>query len=74
MNTKQPALSNEERMNKAIALILEYGGNDGAHHKQWTLDQALRVLTGDNYAAAIAEYENGADGPKTYEWDAGIAP
>jgi hypothetical protein len=74
MNTQQPVPSPEERINAAVYLILEVGGIDGAHHKQWTLDQVLRVLTGDGYASAIAEYEQGADGPKTYEWDTGIAP
>ena len=86
---------------KRIAKALEkarYGGEDGAHHKQWVIDQMLRELTGcpvnlkqgidyngkpytfkslgesDEYLQWVAEYEEGEDGPHTYEWDTGIAP
>lgn len=60
---------------KSILLIIfEYGGIDGAHHKQWLLDQVVRELTGDEYNDYIREWEDGEDGPKTYEWDIGIAP
>lgn len=58
----------------ALATIYRYAGIDGEHHKQWLLDQVVRELTGENYAQWIAEWEAGEDGPKTYEWDEGIAP
>lgn len=29
----------------ALAEIMQSGGVDGAHHKQWTLDQVVRILT-----------------------------
>jgi hypothetical protein len=58
---------------KIIDLIGEYGGIDGAHHKQWLLDQILRVAL-DNYGDWVGEYCDGEDGPNTYEWDTGIAP
>lgn len=35
------ARSDSERIINACALILEYGWIDGAHHKQWVLDQVL---------------------------------
>jgi hypothetical protein len=44
---------NEERFSKAVDLILRYGSVDGAHHKQWVLDQVLRILLEDNYEEAV---------------------
>lgn len=61
------------QIEEALSLA-EYGQIDGAHHKTWTIDQMVRVLTGDNYDAWVAEYRRGEDGPETYEWDTGIAP
>ena len=58
---------------KALNIIREYGGYDGSHHKQWVLDQLVRTLT-DDYEGWVRRYESGEDGPKTYEWDEGIAP
>lgn len=60
----------ESKIEQAISLIYEYGGIDGAHHKQWLLDQVLRVLLGDEYAEWIEGYCEGDE----YEWDTGIAP
>lgn len=62
------------REQKALDLILRYGGIDGAHHKQWVLDQVVRALTGDKYDEWVATYCDGEDGPDTYAWDEGIAP
>jgi hypothetical protein len=36
----------EERIEKALGIIHQFGGIDGAHHKQWVLDQVVRALTG----------------------------
>ena len=58
---------------KTTMLIEEYGGFDGGHHKQWVLDQAIRLLV-DDYDEWIRQYENGEEGPNTYEWDVGTAP
>lgn len=59
---------------KALDLIAEYGGIGGGHHKQWLLDQVVRVLAGDKYKDWVGEWQDGEDGPNTYEWDTGIAP
>ena len=37
-------LTPEEKIQKAVTLIISYGEYDGAHHKDWVLDQALRCL------------------------------
>lgn len=52
----------------------DYGQVEGAHHKAWVIDQAVRILTGDDYQAWVTEYCAGEDGPETYEWDEGVAP
>lgn len=61
---------------KVLNLIKDYGGIDGAHHKQWLLDQLVRAITvhPEAYAEWVADYEAGEDGPDTYSWDEGIAP
>lgn len=58
----------------AIDLIIKYGGIDGEHHKNWVLDQVMRVLAGDQYAKMVAEACVGEDGPNTYTWDCGTPP
>ena len=59
---------------KALYIIRRFGSIDGDHHKAWVLDQAVRVLTGENYPEFVAEAKAGEDGPETYGWDEGIAP
>ncbi len=53
------------RKSSIVALIMEYGYIGGAHHKQWLIDQILRIALKDEYEAFIKEFEC---------WDAGIAP
>lgn len=61
------------RLSEALDVAL-CGGIDGAHHKAWVIDQMVRHLTGDGYAAWVAAARDGEDGPETYSWDEGIAP
>lgn len=63
----------EEKVDRALGVIEEYGGIDGAHHKQWVIDQVVRVLV-DDYPKWVADMCEGEDGPDTYDWDEGIAP
>jgi len=37
-----------------------YGGFDGAHHKDWVLDQIARILKGSKIIIEEARWENGA--------------
>lgn len=66
--------SAEETRLNALKVIEEYGGIDGGHHKQWLLDQIVRILAGKDYPHWVGEYEDGEDGASTYSWDTGIAP
>jgi hypothetical protein len=64
----------EEKIKAALEIVMRYGGIDGAHHKDWVIDQMVRTLTGDRYEEWVKEACDGEDGPDTYEWDVGIAP
>jgi hypothetical protein len=63
-----------ERIQRALAFARDYGGTDGDWHKAWVIDQMVRALTADGYAAWVADAKDGKDGPDTYEWSEGIAP
>ena len=72
---KPPAKAgNASRIGKALAIAQDFAGVDGAHHKDWIIDQMVRALTGKKYKAWVRQCRNGKDGPNTYEWDIGIAP
>jgi hypothetical protein len=60
----------EDRINKALDIAWESSDTDGAHHKQWIIDQMFRVLVGDDkvYQMMISYYNQKG------EWDVGIAP
>jgi hypothetical protein len=64
----------QDRIDSAIALAVQYGGIDGAHHKDWVIDQMVRALAGDQYETIVTEACVGEDGPDTYTWSEGIAP
>lgn len=68
---KKPLVS---QINEAIELAVSYGGIDGAHHKDWVIDQMVRKLAGDSYEELVADACAGEDGPSTYSWNTGIAP
>jgi hypothetical protein len=63
-----------ERIELAIRTAMDLGSFDGDHHKQYALDQVVRILAGDRYEQLVADWCAGEDGPETYSWDEGIAP
>ena len=65
----------EERVDEALA-FLGQGNVDGAHHKDWIIDQLLRILVGseEDYEKWVKDFCDGEDGPETYAWDEGVAP
>ena len=67
-------MTDNQKIEDAIGLIVQYGGVDGAHHKAWVIDQVLRILAGDEYNEVVRTICAGDDGPDTYEWDKGIVP
>lgn len=62
------------RILSALDLAVRYGGNDGAMHKDWVIDQMVRLLSGLDYDSVVTYAKAGEDGPDTYDWDVGIAP
>lgn len=86
MSTPTP----DQRIAFAKNIAVQYGGIDGAHHKDWVIDQMVRALCGvpcspnasdfpddgenDEYRALVRGACEGQDGPDTYSWDIGIAP
>lgn len=91
-------LQESARRDAALAVIERHGQTDGAHHKQWVIDQVVRHLLGcpteikafhwpgskpyvaeimgenDSYKQWVKDQCSGVDGPKTYDYDQGIAP
>ena len=55
---------------RACAMLVKCMLAEGAHHKQWHVDQAIRTLAGKAYPTVIRIYEDIA-GEK---WGTGIAP
>jgi hypothetical protein len=53
-----------ERIQDAIELAKDSPHTDGAHHKQWIIDQMLRLIAGPLYEQIAADVN----------WDEGIAP
>ena len=43
----------------ALYWIGSYGQIDGAHHKNWVLDQVARILQGTEVIVKVAKWENG---------------
>lgn len=53
----------------------EYAGVDGAHHKQWVIDQMVRSLIGEDYYSEwVKLYELPGEDGGICTWDIGIAP
>ena len=52
---------------KALALLVMSGQTEGAHHKAWAIDQAIRVLAGDDYERLVEAYRDNGE----YSWDEG---
>lgn len=50
------ALSTNESISR---LITVFGGIDGAHHKDWLLDQVMRLVHGGVLDVKRAKWENG---------------
>lgn len=56
---------------RAVALALRYGMIDGSHHKQWVIDQMLRLIAGEGYSQVMEIFNSDDEYEK---WDCGIAP
>ena len=67
----------QQKINKAITLIIGHSQVEGGHHKLWVIDQVLRVLAGDEYEKVIFIHNMGrvcSDEEEVNMWNCGIAP
>lgn len=63
-----------KRIRDALEIAFTYSQIDGSHHKEWSIDQMVRCLTGSDYDDFVRTYKDGEDGPETYAWSVGIPP
>jgi len=63
-----------EKIEDAVQIAFENGNIDGAHHKQWVIDQMVRALLGPEYKIWVERHNanNTRDGYPP--WDTGVAP
>lgn len=59
-----------EKLNDIAGLILKHGGVDGAHHKQWLVDQIALITHGPYYESFVERYKR----EEGKEWDKGTPP
>ena len=67
-------MNKSKRINKAISIAVTFGGIDGAHHKDWVIDQMLRALADYRYDELVEDACEEDGDPTAYVWDVGIAP
>jgi hypothetical protein len=67
-------IDGKDIIDEALDMLIGYGGFDGGHHKMWVIDQAVRILAGDDYERIIYDACHEKDGTQVYDWDCGIAP
>jgi hypothetical protein len=54
----------DELIIEITAVLIDGLTTDGAHHKQWALEEALRIIAQDEFAVLKA----------SLEWDDGVPP
>lgn len=59
-----------DRIQEALEILIQYGQVDGAHHKTWVIDQAVRALAGPLYDELIRE----ANAKDDSDWKTGTPP
>lgn len=56
-----------DRAMKALKTLTSSGQSDGAHHKAFAIDAAVKALLGEDYAAFVAAYNS-----EDFTWETGI--
>lgn len=69
--TADVANTPDKKIDEALNCAFRLAGIDGAHHKDYCIDQMVRALTGNNYRQWVKDYEDGEEGPETYYWETG---
>lgn len=61
VDVKNTEYRNYNSTDWALLYIEKYGGIDGAHHKDWVLDQVARILNDANVVVRIARWSGGTE-------------
>jgi len=59
VNINGTAYADYKPKHLAIKLIEDYGSIDGSHHKDWVIDQVVRILMGTKVYFSMASWSNG---------------
>lgn len=59
VNINETPFKNYTENDWACYFLFQYGGFDGAHHKNWTMDQALQILKGTKVIVKQARWSDG---------------
>lgn len=51
----------EEQREWSLNYIISYGGIDGVHHKDWVLDQVIRIMHGTPVETRLARWDCGTE-------------
>lgn len=46
-----------DKLKEIEDLIVKYGMIDGSHHKNWVIDQVMRIIKKDKYENFVRDYE-----------------
>lgn len=57
-----------ERQKYAMRMITKYGGYDGAHHKNWVIDQVARILLETPIIEDGLDFNTGEPSKKYLDW------
>lgn len=52
----------------ALEYLIRYGGTDGSHHKDWVMDQVIRILKGTPVNLKLVKWD---DGEEEYRFSTG---
>lgn len=62
----------EDKILNALDILWHKAGYDGAHHKDWVIDQVARTLLDEDYDDWVAAYEKPDENEEMYrEWNTG---
>lgn len=67
----------DTRIQRAVGLAWCFNEIEGAHHRQWLIDQMVRNLLGEQYESFVKEYEEPIKNDEKiehYKWNKGIPP
>lgn len=67
-------MNNKQKLKEILLICEAYGGTDGSNHKQYALDQIVRIITGDQYKYWREGYEEWNDDRTDFQywWDDGV--